>query len=238
VSGSDFDLRHPLAIYRSSDFSAASFAFVARLGFESGSAPLTPCLANPIWVALGDTQSESNGHMAAAPNYIAPVVIFSLIAWRMYRRVRRHIGRQPFQPKRLVVRLVIYGVLGCVVAFVSLGHPAVLLGLACGIALGGLLGWVGLKLTHFEPTADGHFYTPNIYIGVTLSCLLVARIAYRFIVLSPAAYGTNQPPPVLGQSPLTLGLFGLLVGYYFVYYIGLLVRCRKSGVAPVQIEKV
>lgn len=175
--------------------------------------------------------------MAAQPNYVVPVVIFSLLAWRMYRRVRRHIGRQPFQPKQLVVRLVIYGLISLWVAFVSLAHPEVLLGFGLGLGLGAILGCVGLKLTHFEPTPDGHFYTPNIYIGVALSCLFVARIAYRMIVVYSASNDTDQPPPGLVQSPLTLCLFGLLVGYYFVYYIGLLVRCRKLGAAPMQIEK-
>jgi len=177
--------------------------------------------------------------MPASPNFIAPVVVTSLVAWRVYSRVRRNIGKQEVQPKRLIARLVIFGVVAGLILLVSLAHPAVLLGFGVGILLGTVLALVGLKLTHFERTADGHCYTPNTYVGVALSILLVGRIAYRLTVLYSASPSTTgQPPPGFARSPLTLAMFGLLVGYYFVYYIGLLLRCRKMSADAVQLEKV
>ena len=84
------------------------------------------------------------------------------------------------------------------------------------------MGLLGLRLTKFETTNEGHFYTPNIYIGVTLSALFIGRMAYRFITNPGMMSGQSQSTPF--QSPLTLVILGLTVGYYLVYRIGVLVH--------------
>ena len=62
--------------------------------------------------------------------------------------------------------------------------------------------------------------------GVGISMLFVARLAYRLTVL----YGTSAEPstPQLMRSPLTMFLFGLLAGYYITYFIGILMRNKES----------
>jgi hypothetical protein len=81
---------------------------------------------------------------------------------------------------------------------------------------------VGLRLTQFETTAEGHFYTPNTHIGIMLSVLFVGRFIYQHIVAGNA--GTPQDPAMPFQSPLTLVIFGLTVGYYLVYQTGILIH--------------
>jgi hypothetical protein len=114
--------------------------------------------------------------------------------------------------------------------FGSLALPKLLLGISSGVALGVGLGFLGLRLTKFETTEAGHFYTPNTSIGVGLSLLFVGRIIYRFWVLSNVAAEKGQPQPQLFQSPLTLLIFGLIAGYYIVYYIGLFVHTHDKVV--------
>jgi hypothetical protein len=159
-----------------------------------------------------------------SPNFV-PVAVGALIAWRIFARMRRNIGRQPLQPKRMVTRIVIYGVLTLLLAAFSVLYPRVLLGLGGGLALGVPLALVGLKLTKFETTPQGRFYTPNPYIGTALTALLAARLVYRLIALSNLSQNPTQPPPVM-QSSLTFCAFGILAGYYIAYYIGILVRSR------------
>ena len=91
---------------------------------------------------------------------------------------------------------------------------------------GALLGFLGLRLTRFETNAAGHSYTPNTHIGIALSALFVGRMAYRLIVLNGATTGQNHAPPF--QSPLTLFILGLTVGYYLVYQTGLLIHSRDK----------
>jgi hypothetical protein len=156
-----------------------------------------------------------------SPNFV-PVAIGALIAWRIFARMRRNIGRQPLQPKRMMTRIVIYGILTLLLAAFSVLYPRLLLGLGAGLALGVPLAFVGLKLTKFETTPEGRFYTPNPYIGSALTVLLAARLIYRLIVLSNISQNPTQSPPAM-QSPLTLCVFGILAGYYVAYYIGVLV---------------
>jgi len=158
---------------------------------------------------------------------IVPLIFVCLIAWRMYFRLRRNIGQQALQPKRMVARIVIFAVLTCGLAVFSFLHPRLLIGLGVGLALGLPLGLVGLKLTQFEVTPQGRFYTPNSSIGVGLTILLVGRLAYRIMVLMTIS---NNPPqsPALMQSALSFCVFGLLAGYYMTYYIGVLMRSRTA----------
>jgi hypothetical protein len=97
---------------------------------------------------------------------------------------------------------------------------------AGGIVLGVAFAFLGLHHTRFETTEEGHFYTPNTYIGVALSVLLVGRMAYRSFLLQ---YATDDKPQ-LGpfQSPLTLFMLGLTIGYYLTYYIGLFVHTHDK----------
>jgi len=160
----------------------------------------------------------------AAP--VVPVVIGGLLAWRVYRRLRRNIGQQPLRPRRIITSIVIFSVLS-VVFFISYARfTEVLLGLGGGLLLGALLGLLSLRLTKFETTDLGHFYTPNTHIGVGLTTLFVGRMIYRFWDFNSGTAPPHGPPPL--KSPLTLFFFGLIAGYYLVYYIGLFVHTHDK----------
>jgi hypothetical protein len=154
----------------------------------------------------------------AAP--VVPTILFGgLFAWGIYRRIRRNIGRQKLRPRRIIISLVIFSAVSLVLLFLSLSLPKLMLGIGGGLLLGALLGFLGLKLTKFETTGEGHFYTPNTQIGIALSILFVGRVLYRFWILNDAARAHVAPQPF--QSALTFLTFGLIAGYYIVYYIGL-----------------
>jgi hypothetical protein len=154
--------------------------------------------------------------------HFATILIIGIFAWSIYRRVRRNIGRQPLHPGRAKRSIVILSFVSAVIVYTSLQNINLLLGFGGGILLGALLGFAGLKLTRFETTDAGHFYTPNTHIGVALSVLFVGRVAYKFIVAGNAANTQNPAQPF--QSPLTLFIFGLTVGYYLVYQTGILIH--------------
>ncbi|HTY86355.1 MAG TPA: hypothetical protein VMB80_02730 [Candidatus Acidoferrum sp.] len=165
--------------------------------------------------------------MRSSPVIFAAVL--ALVAWRIYKRVRRNIGRQPLRPRRAVTSVVFFSGLSLLLVLTSLHQPRLLAGILGGLLPGVLLGWVGLRLTRFETSAEGHFYTPNTHIGVGLSLLMVGRIAYRFMVLRDAAIASGHPPAM--QSPLTFFIFGLMAGYYIVYQTGLFIHSRDPKVS-------
>jgi hypothetical protein len=164
-----------------------------------------------------------------------PILLGGLFAWSIYRRVRRNIGKQKLRPRRYIFSLaifVIFSLLFIAGAFQE-HNMNLLFDFGGGLLLGGILGFFGLRLTKFETTNEGHFYTPNMHIGLALSLLLAGRIIYRFWALNNAGnLSTTSPtthPPM--QSPLTLFIIGLTFGYYIVYYIGLFVHThdKKPG---------
>jgi hypothetical protein len=161
----------------------------------------------------------------AAP--VGPILIGGLFAWGIYRRVRRNIGRQPLRPVRSIVSIVVLALVCTIIIFFSLHNPRSLAGLGGGIVLGIPLGFLGLRLTRFETTPEGHFYTPDTRIGVALSLLFTGRMIYRFWALRNVTTAAGQPQ--IFQSPLTLFIFGLIAGYYIIYRAGVLIHTRDRA---------
>jgi len=167
----------------------------------------------------------------ATPSWFVYAFI-PLILWRVYARVRRNIGRQRSRAWRHWFGVTLFPLLVLLFALVALRSPLAEGALWGGVAVGVALAIAGLRLTRFERTADGFFYTPNAYIGVGLSLLLVGRILYRMTqVYGGTAAATAASHPDFARSPLTLVIFGMVAGYYATYAAGLL-RWRSRATAP------
>jgi hypothetical protein len=166
-------------------------------------------------------------------SYLIMLPLMALIVWR---RISRQFGRQPIRRTRMAVRVAIFAALGALLALSGLHDVRLAEGLAGGVALGGALGLLGLRLTRFETDpARGDCYVPNPWIGAVLVALLLGRLAWRFLVLWPQMQQAGAPAAAPGtsmamgyqSSPFTLLVIGLLIGYYVVYYAGLLVHHRR-----------
>lgn len=166
-----------------------------------------------------------------APVSLLTVALIAFVAWRVYRRFRRSIGRQRFVAAKAWLSVTLFPLVLVFVAVSLRFQPPVMgLSLAGGLVLGVALGVLGLRLTRFEVAADGFYYVPSARLGIALLTLLVARIVYRYI--TAAAPGSDPAAPVaMHLTPLTLALVGMLAGYYVTYAMGLLrwsVRHRRT----------
>jgi hypothetical protein len=163
----------------------------------------------------------------------------ALVAFAIYRRVRRTIGRQPYQPKRMQVRMMLFGVIGTIALLFSFRNIDVGGAMVAGLVGGAALGLFGLRHTKFETTPQGQFYTPHTYIGLFVTLLLLGRLAYRFIIVMPtmqaAAQADANPYASFQKSPLTMAIFGIVIGYYIAYYAGVI---RHIRVFPDRISAV
>ena len=157
------------------------------------------------------------------------VVLVPLIAWRMYSRIRRLVGRQRSFARRHWMAAVLFPLLVLLLALSAFSgpeSPAALAALAGGVVVGLGLAVFGLRSTRFEATEQGLFYTPTAHIGVALSVLMFCRVGYRLFQTYEQSM-TSQAAHSFGTSPLTLLVFGMLAGYYATYAMGLL-RWRKA----------
>jgi len=147
-------------------------------------------------------------------------VLVPLIGWRLYSRMRRLVGRQRSRAWRHWTAAIVFPLLAALFALAATAHPVALAALGAGCAAGIGLGVWGLRLTRFERTPEGWFYTPNAHIGIALSVLFAARIAWRLFEIQ--VHGAPPRGAQFATSPLTLLVFGTLAGYYAAYAIGLL----------------
>jgi len=179
-----------------------------------------------------------------------------LVAFGLYRRIRRSIGR-----RKVTRAFVLRGGLSALIAVFLLasiahdalaGHLVLLAGGALGVALGAILGALGLRLAEFEREAGDLYVTTNRYVSVAVVALLVVRIGYRLVVgygaigrlgsatganaTAPKAAGVGAAGAAPGssglstfQDPLTLGVVGLLFAYYAVTYLAVVWIDRTGG---------
>lgn len=147
------------------------------------------------------------------------LVLVPLVAWRLYARYRRLVARQRLSRVRPWITLTLFPALVLLLAYLAHERIDAVAWLAGALAAGALLARYGLAKTQFEVTPLGFFYTPHAPVGIALMALFAGRIVYRVAevtMVGPAAR------PDFAASPLTLGVFGLLAGYYVGYAIGLM----------------
>lgn len=173
-------------------------------------------------------------HTAPSANGWIIAVVAVLLCYRLYQRFRANIGPQRVSERRLILRAVIFAALGVFLALAPGVSRLSQEAMGTGLVLGVLLGALGLNHTRFEKRGEQPFYIPNTYIGLGVTALFIGRIAYRIVTVYPQmqqqAGGALPRPHWFGpqQSPLTLALFGLVVGYYVVYNLGLVVLSRRA----------
>lgn len=162
---------------------------------------------------------------------IVPVLIAAIVLWRVYVRIRRSFGRQSVRPRRVTIRITVLALIGVLLLFAAKLDLWSLGGVLAGGACGALLALLGLRHTRFESTPEGRFYTPHTYIGLTVTVLFLARLAYDIALLShnmpTSAAGPGNLYAAEQSNPLTLAVSGAFIGYYLAYYAGVLRKSRQ-----------
>jgi hypothetical protein len=146
------------------------------------------------------------------------LVLVPLVAWRLSARYRRLVGRQRLSRVRPWITLAVFPALVLLLAYLVRDHLDALAWLAAALGAGALLARYGLAKTQFDVTPLGFFYTPHAPLGIALLALFACRIVYRVAEVTMAGFAAR---PDFAASPLTLGVFGLLAGYYISYAVGL-----------------
>jgi hypothetical protein len=164
-------------------------------------------------------------------------LVAALVVWLVYRRFRRNFGQQPLRPAAMRARIVILLIVGCLLTPAALRSNAFLLATLSGVMIGVVLALWGARRTRFLRIGNQIYYVPHSYTGAVISLLFLGRIVYRLFQVygqMPAgqlgALGAARNPSPLGMvnSPLTLGLYFVLMGYYVCYY-AIVLRNSKSA---------
>jgi hypothetical protein len=174
--------------------------------------------------------------MHPASSQIVPFLFAALVVWSIYRRLRRSFGKQRLRPVQMGIRIGLFLLIGGLL-LPSVMHSSVYLA-SLESLLGGLLAGVALAVwgasrTRYLREQGQLFYVPHTYTGLAVSLLFLGRLVYRFVQVyslqsaaqggAAAATAAGSPNPGFAaasmvSTPLTLGLFYVLVGYYVCYY--------------------
>jgi hypothetical protein len=148
----------------------------------------------------------------------------------------------------MVVRISILLLLGAALAWRRAGNYA--LAEIGGVLIGIALAIWGASRTRFLTEKGVRYYIPHTYTGIAVSLLFIGRLAYRFVQASssgalggaaampPSAAPATMPPMAGPQamvaSPLTVGIFFVLIGYYVCYYSWVLWKSRHITTADME----
>jgi hypothetical protein len=157
---------------------------------------------------------------------IALLVLTPILVWRIYSRLKTMMARQRSILSRHWTGLGVFAAMVLVPGSELVSNPAALGWLAVGTAAGIAYGVWGLRLTRFEETREGYFFTPNARLGIAIAMLFVARIMYVGVEIY-ANQGSARSLPSFTDSPLTLLSLGLFAGYFGTYSGGL-ARWRRG----------
>ncbi|MDG2525061.1 hypothetical protein P6166_06800 [Stenotrophomonas sp. HITSZ_GD] len=146
-----------------------------------------------------------------------------------YRRMRRYFGRQPWQPKRTLARVVLLVIVTAMLVLLACVVPHVAWGMAGGAVAGVALGLFALHHTRIELDNGVASYTPNPWIGGVLGVLLIGRLAWRW---SQGAFSSGFGQTTQQASPLTLAIAAALVLYSLTQGVGLMWRMRALHATP------
>jgi hypothetical protein len=157
---------------------------------------------------------------------LALLVLTPLLVWRIYSRLKGMMARQRSIVSRHWTGLGVFAAMVIVPGSELVSRPALLAWLTVGAVAGIAYGIWGLRLTRFEDTGQGYYFTPNARLGILIAMLFVARLMYIGFEIY-ANQGAGTPMPRLTDSPLTLLSLGLAAGYFATYSAGLL-RWRRA----------
>ena len=97
-----------------------------------------------------------------------------------------------------------------------------------GMAVGGLLGLLGLIMTRWESHPEGLFYTPSRWLALLVMLAIAARLIYGWWhAMHRSAPGNQHWLWSASGTQLSVAVAAGLIGYYLVYSIGVRIRITR-----------
>ncbi len=169
-----------------------------------------------------------------------PFLIAALAVFVIYRRLRRSFGQQQLRPVRMQARIAVLLLIGCLLLPAAWRSTEFLCAVLAGVAAGVALALWGAARTRFLKIDNQLYYVPHTYTGIAVSLLFLGRLVYRLVQV----YGGTHASSAAGldaagsagspftsasmlRSPLTVGLFFVLMGYYVCYYSVVLWKSKR-----------
>jgi len=170
------------------------------------------------------------------PLLIVPVfVVLAVVAFiplALVQRYRMGVARQRARGWLTMINVIGFGVSGLMfmltAAMTTIWIRGAFVYTIGGLATGFVLGVAGVWLTRWEPTPTGLYFTPNRWLVLGITLVVTGRLLYGFW----RAWHAWDPGLDHASWAAAAGLAksmaagGVVLGYYFVYWIGVRARLR------------
>jgi hypothetical protein len=171
--------------------------------------------------------------MNAESSQIGAFLLAALLIFVVYRRLRRSFGQQPLVPIRMQLRILLLLIVGCLLLPSAMRSTSFLLAILAGVLVGVALAVWGAAHTRFLRNADRLYYVPHTYTGMAVALLFVGRLGYRLVQVYGSADQSFTAASMV-RSPLTIGMYFVLMGYYVCYYSVLLWKSKHAAAAGIE----
>lgn len=171
--------------------------------------------------------------LALALLLLIPLAVIALMPLILVQRYRagsaRRLARPWFATMNVVAMTFSATFFLITAAVTSVWVPTAFTSTMTGIAIGCVLGVIGLRLSRWEETPRSLHYTPNRWLVLAITLVVTARVLYGFwrgwMSLDSTADDTSFVAAFgVGGS---LGAGATVLGYYLAYGIGLRRRISK-----------
>ena len=170
------------------------------------------------------------------PLLIVPVlvilVVVAVIPLALLQRYRMGVARQRARGWMATINVIGFGMSGMMFMLTATMTTIWIHGVFTytigGLATGFVLGVAGIWLTRWEPTPTGLYFTPNRWLVLGITLVVTGRLLFGFW----RAWNAWDPGLDHASWAAAAGLAksmsagGVVLGYYFVYWIGVRARLR------------
>lgn len=170
------------------------------------------------------------------PLLIVPVLVVlavvAFIPFALLQRYRMGVARQRARGWLATINVIGFGVSALMfmltAAMTTIWIHGVFTYTIGGLATGFVLGVAGIWLTRWEPTSTGLYFTPNRWLVLGITLVVTARLLFGFWRAWHAwdrglDHASWAAAAGLAKS---MAAGGVVLGYYFVYWIGVRARLR------------
>ncbi|MFL6537404.1 MAG: hypothetical protein ACJ8JD_04405 [Chthoniobacterales bacterium] len=166
---------------------------------------------------------------------LLPFALLLALPFSIIQRYRvgkaRRVGRRWLATLNLLLMIFSAAVFAWAAALTNLWLPYAFARAVEGMLIGVLVALIGLALTRWEHSDRELHYTPNRWLVLLLTLAVAGRILYGFLHAWRAWSGHQSHATWLQDSGLatSLGVGGLVLGYYLAYAAGVLYRINRHG---------
>jgi hypothetical protein len=181
--------------------------------------------------------------LALALLLLLPLAVLALMPLILLQRYRygsaRRLARPWFATLNVVIMACSAALFLVTAAVATVWVPLAFTSALAGMAIGGVLGAIGLTLSRWEATPRSLHYTPNRWLVLAITLVVAARIVYGFWRGWMSLHSTQDDTSFIAAFGVggSMGAGATVIGYYLMYGIGLRRRISHWQKRPLRVMR-